>query len=228
LISADWSQIELRVLAHVSGDPILLESFAKNVDVHRRTAAELFHCSPEAVTKEQRNVGKTVNFATIYGQGATALGQILGIPRKEAEGYIEAYFVTYAGVRRWLDSTIEEARKKGYVTTLFGRRRYVHELSSRNPTEAAFGERVAANTPIQGSAADLCKIAMLKIARRLEGESMRTRMLVQIHDELLFEAPEAELDRAKAIVKEIMEGAWPLKVPLIAEVGVGKTWADAH
>jgi DNA polymerase-1 len=228
LISADWSQIELRVLAHVSGDPILLESFANNVDVHRRTAAELFHCSPEAVTKEQRNVGKTVNFATIYGQGATALGQILGIPRKEAEGYIEAYFVTYAGVRRWLDSTIEEARKNGYVTTLFGRRRYVHELSSRNPTEAAFGERVAANTPIQGSAADLCKIAMLKITRRLEGESMRTRMLVQIHDELLFEAPEAELDRAKAIVKEIMEGAWPLKVPLIAEVGVGKTWAEAH
>ncbi|HZF50892.1 MAG TPA: DNA polymerase I [Polyangiaceae bacterium] len=228
MISADWSQIELRVLAHVSGDPILMESFAKNVDVHRRTAAELFHCAPEAVTKEQRNVGKTVNFATIYGQGATALGQILGIPRKEAEGYIEAYFVTYAGVRSWLDSTIEEARKNGYVTTLLGRRRYVHELSSRNPTEAAFGERVAANTPIQGSAADLCKVAMLKIARRLESESMRTRMLVQIHDELLFEAPEAELDRAKAIVKEIMEGAWPLKVPLIAEVGVGKTWADAH
>jgi DNA polymerase-1 len=228
LISADWSQIELRVLAHVSGDPILLDSFAKNVDVHRRTAAELFHCAPEAVTKEQRNVGKTVNFATIYGQGATALGQILGIARKEAEGYIEAYFVTYAGVRSWLDSTIEEARKNGYVTTLFGRRRYVPELSSRNPTEAAFGERIAANTPIQGSAADLCKIAMLKIARRLEAESMRTRMLVQIHDELLFEAPEAEIDKAKAIVKEIMEGAWPLKVPLIAEVGAGKTWADAH
>jgi len=228
LISADWSQIELRVLAHVSGDPILLDSFAKNVDVHRRTASELFRCAPEAVTKEQRNVGKTVNFATIYGQGATALAQILGIARKEAQGYIEAYFETYAGVRRWLDSTIEEARRNGYVTTLFGRRRYVHELSSRNPTEAAFGERVAANTPIQGSAADLCKIAMLKIARRLEGESMRTRMLVQIHDELLFEAPEAELERARAIVKEIMEGAWPLKVPLIAEVGVGKTWAEAH
>ena len=228
LISADWSQIEFRVLAHVSGDSILVDSFARNVDVHRRTAAELFHCAPEAVTREQRNVGKTVNFATIYGQGATALGQILGIARKEAEGYIEAYFKTYAGVREWLDSTIEEARKNGYVTTIFGRRRYVHELSSRNPTEAAFGERVAANTPIQGSAADLCKIAMLKIARRLEGESMRTRMLVQIHDELLFETPEPELERAKAIVKEIMEGAWPLKVPLIAEVGVGKTWAEAH
>lgn len=228
LISADWSQIELRVLAHVSGDPILVESFAKNVDVHRRTAAELFHCAPEAVTKEQRNIGKTVNFATIYGQGATALGQILGIPRKDAEGYIAAYFETYAGVRKWLDGTIEEARKNGYVTTLLGRRRYVHELSSRNPTEAAFGERVAANTPIQGSAADLCKIAMLKIARKLESESMRTRMLVQIHDELLFEAPETELSRAKAIVKEIMESAWPLSVPLVAEVGVGKTWADAH
>jgi DNA polymerase-1 len=228
LISADWSQIELRVLAHVSGDPILLDSFANNVDVHRRTAAQLFHCAPEAVTKEQRNVGKTVNFATIYGQGATALGQILGIARKEAEGYIAAYFETYAGVRQWLDNTIEEAKKNGYVTTLFGRRRYVHELSSRNPTEAAFGERVAANTPIQGSAADLCKVAMLKIARRLEEEKMQTRMLVQIHDELLFEAPEAEVERAKTVVKEIMEGAWPLKVPLIAEVGVGKTWADAH
>ena len=228
LISADWSQIELRVLAHVSGDPILVDSFARNVDVHRRTAGQLFHCEPEQVTKEQRNVGKTVNFATIYGQGATALGQILEIPRKEAEGYIAAYFETYAGVRAWLDRTIAEAKTNGFVTTLGGRRRYVPELYSRNPTDAAFGERVAANTPIQGSAADLCKMAMLEIARRLEAEHLRTRMLVQIHDELLFEAPEGEVERAKTLIRDVMEHHVPLRVPLVADVGVGNTWAEAH
>jgi DNA polymerase-1 len=228
MLSADWSQIELRVLAHVCGDPILVESFANNVDVHRRTAGELFHIKPEEVSKEQRNVGKTVNFATIYGQGATALGQILGIPRKEAEGYIDQYFATYAGVRAWLDQTIADAHKSGYVTTLVGRRRYIPELSSRNLMDSQMGERIAANTPIQGSAADLCKITMLEIASRLQAAHLRTRMLVQIHDELLFEVPEEEIEQAKKLVKEAMEGAFPLKVPLVADLGVGRTWAEAH
>lgn len=228
LISADWSQIELRVLAHVSGDPNLVEAFHLNADVHRRTAGQLFRCDPSAVTPQQRNVGKTVNFATIYGQGATALGQILGIPRKEAQGYIEGYFATYQGVRAWLDRTIEEAHARGWVTTLLGRRRVIEELKSNNPTDRTAGERIAANTPIQGSAADLCKLAMLQIAERFAAAKLRTRLLLQIHDELVFEAPEAELDDARAIIRDVMEHAYPLSVPLVVEIGVGPTWADAH
>ncbi|HEY0133985.1 MAG TPA: DNA polymerase I, partial [Nannocystis sp.] len=165
LVSADWSQIELRVLAHFSKDPRLVEAFRDKLDLHRRTASLLFHVEPEAVTKEQRNVGKTVNFATIYGQGATALGQILGVPRKDADSYIEKYFEYYADVRRWLDRTIAQAHEDGFVTTLLGRRRYIPELSMRNNSDRAAGERIAANTPIQGSAADLCKLAMLQIDR---------------------------------------------------------------
>jgi DNA polymerase-1 len=228
LISADWSQIELRILAHVSGDPVLRESFRAGMDVHRRTASELFHCPLEAVTPEQRNVGKTVNFATIYGQGATALGQILGIPRKEAEQYIAGYFSTYAGVRRWLDETIDEAKETGYVTTLFGRRRFIPELSSNNVIDAQAGERMAANTPIQGSAADICKLAMLQIADRLRSSGLAAKMLLQVHDELVFEAPLAEVEAVKALVKEAMEHALPLEVPLVVDAGVGDSWAAAH
>jgi DNA polymerase-1 len=228
LVSADWSQIELRVLAHVSGDPNLIEAFQSGRDVHRRTASELFSVPPEAVTPEQRNAGKTINFATIYGQGATALGKILGIPRKEAEAYIEGYFRAYAGVRAWLDHTIEEAHRTGYVSTLLGRRRYVPELSSNNPMDRTAGERIAANTPIQGSAADLCKLAMLQITARLRAEGLKTRLLLQIHDELVLEAPEPEVEAVKVLVKEIMEHVHPLAVPLVAEVGVGTSWAEAH
>jgi DNA polymerase I len=226
LVSADWSQIELRLLAHVSGDPLLLESFRSGADVHRRTASEIFGCALDAVTEEQRGVGKTINFATIYGQGATALGQILGIPRKDAESYIEGYFRAYAGVRAWLDATIAGAHERGYVSTLIGRRRYIPELSSKNFMDRQTGERMAANTPIQGSAADLCKAAMLAIDRRLAGR--QTRMLLQIHDELVFEAPDAEVEAVSALVKEVMENAWPLAVPLVVEVGVGQTWSEAH
>lgn len=228
LISADWSQIELRVLAHLSRDPLLVDSFTRGVDVHRRTAGQLFHVDPAEVTPLQRNVGKTINFATIYGQGATALGQILGIPRKEAAAYIDGYFAAYAGVRAWLDRTIAEANETGFVTTLLGRKRWIPELRSRNEMDRQTGERIAANTPIQGSAADLCKLAMRIIAARLEEERMKTRMLVQIHDELLFEAPDAEVEKASAIVREGMEHAHPLSVPLVVELGVGGSWAAAH
>jgi DNA polymerase-1 len=228
LISADWSQIELRVLAHFSKDPRLIEAFRDNLDLHRRTAGMLFKCAPEAVTPEQRGIGKTVNFATIYGQGATALGQILGIPRKEAFTYIEQYFEYYAEVRRWLDRTIAEAHEKGYVTTILGRRRYIPELSMRNDTDRAAGERIAANTPIQGSAADLCKLAMLTIDRELPKAAPGARMLLQVHDELVIEVPEGKVDSAKAVVKSAMESPYPLDVPLVVGIGVGKSWGDAH
>ncbi|MEZ4450453.1 MAG: DNA polymerase I [Nannocystaceae bacterium] len=228
LISADWSQIELRLLAHVSHDALLVEAFSKGLDVHRRTAAQIFGCGVDEVSAEQRATGKLVNFATIYGQGATALAQILGVARKDAQGYIDAYFAAYAGVRTWLDAAIEGARERGYVTTLMGRRRYIPELSSKSVTDRAFGERVAANTPIQGSAAELCKLAMLAIDRRLREAKIQARMLLQIHDELVFEAPIAEVDAVCAIAREEMERAFPLDVPLVVDVGVGETWGDAH
>ncbi len=225
LVSADWSQIELRVLAHVTGDPELRAAFTENVDVHRRTASAIYDVAPEDVTPEQRNVGKTVNFATIYGQGATALGQSLDIPRAEAKRLIDRYFERYAGVRRWINATVEKAHATGFVETLLGRRRLVAELSSGDPTTRSYGERIAANTPIQGSAADLCKVAMLQIAEKLAG--MKTRMLLQIHDELLFEAPESEVDPVVALVRDRMEHCVPLEVPLVVDVGYGRSWAEA-
>ncbi|MEP7120302.1 MAG: DNA polymerase I [Byssovorax sp.] len=228
LLSADWSQIELRVLAHFSKDPRLTEAFRDDLDLHRRTAGLLFHVEPEAVSKEQRNVGKTVNFATIYGQGATALAQILGIARKDAQTYIEKYFEYYSEVRRWLDRTIAAAHETGYVTTILGRRRYIPELSMRNDTDRAAGERIAANTPIQGSAADLCKLAMLQIDRGLGAVAPGARLLLQVHDELVFEAPEAEVAATEALVRSVMEKPYPLDVPLVVSIGVGASWGDAH
>ena len=228
MLSADWSQIELRVLAHFSKDPRLCEAFRDKLDLHRRTAGLLFSVEPEAVTKEQRDVGKTVNFATIYGQGATALGQILGVARKDAQRYIETYFEYYGGVRRWLDETIAKAHVDGYVTTLLGRRRYIPELSSRTDSDRAAGERIAANTPIQGSAADLCKLAMLQIDKGLPAVAPGARMLLQVHDELVFEVPEAEVDAVSGLVRGVMERPYPLDVPLEVSIGVGASWGAAH
>ena len=226
LISADWSQVELRVLAHFCADPLLVEAFSLNLDIHKRTASQLFAVTVEEVTAAQREVAKTVNFATIYGQGASALGQILDIPRKTAQEYIENYFKAYAHVRQWLDRTIAEAHRDGYVSTLFGRRRYIPELSSRNPVERQAGERIAANTPIQGTAADLCKMAMINIARRLQG--LQARIVLQIHDELVLESPQAEVEQVSQIVRYEMENVHPLAVPLLVNLGVGKSWAEAH
>ena len=228
ILSADWSQIELRLLAHVSGDPALVAAFRDGADVHRRTAATLFGRAPEEVTPEERAVGKTVNFATIYGQGATALAQLLGLPRADAKRYIDHYFAHYAGVRAWLDATTAEALERGYVTTLNGRRRYIPELSSESPMDRQAGLRIAANTPIQGSAADLCKAAMLDIAGRLRGGGLRAKMLLQIHDELVFEVPDEEVDTVQAIVRDAMEHAMELRVPLVVTLGVGASWGEAH
>jgi DNA polymerase-1 len=228
ILSADWSQIELRILAHVSGDPALCEAFAHGWDIHARTAAGLFDVPRDAVTREQRSIGKTVNFATIYGQGATALGQILGIERGEAKGFIDRYFATYAGVHAWLERTKEEALRDGFVTTLLGRRRIIPELTSNSQMDRMTGLRIAANTPIQGSAADLCKLVMLAIPSRLREAGLRTAMLLQIHDELVFEAPESEVEPASAIVRDCMESVVPLAVPLVVDLGVGASWSEAH
>jgi DNA polymerase-1 len=225
LISADWSQIELRILAHITGDAELIAAFTEGVDVHVRTASRIYDIDAQAVTPEQRNVGKTVNFATIYGQGATALGQSLGIPRAEAKRIIATYFKRYSGVRTWLDTIVASAHETGYVETLAGRRRYVTELSSGNYMTRAYGERIAGNTPIQGSAADICKLAMLQISEGLK--SMKTRMLLQIHDELVFEAPDDEVAAVVAMARDRMENCWPLDVPLVVDVGWGQTWAEA-
>ncbi|MBI4816848.1 MAG: DNA polymerase I [Deltaproteobacteria bacterium] len=229
ILSADWSQIELRVLAHFSKDPRLLEAMRTKQDIHRRTASFLFGVEESAVLKPQRDIAKTVNFATIYGQGATALSQILSIPRKDAERYIAGYFEAYAGVRAWLDETIEQAHADGFVTTLLGRRRRIPELKSNNAVDRQAGERIAANTPIQGSAADLCKLAMLGIDRAFKDQRLNAQMVLQIHDELMFEVPVAEVDAVKQIVRAQMEGVYPsLEVPLVVEMGVGASWSEAH
>ncbi len=228
LISADWSQIELRLLAHFTDDALLVESFANNLDVHARTASQLFKCELDEITRDQRRIGKLVNFATIYGQGSTALGQILGVPKKEAQSYIAGYFEAYSGVRTWLDETMEAALECGFVTTLLGRRRYIPELSSNSFMIRQAGERIAANTPIQASAADICKVAMLDIAREMKAREMGATMLLQIHDELVFECPNSEVEELSALVKDKMEGVHPLKVPLVADVGVGANWSEAH
>ena len=228
LISADWSQIELRILAHFCKDPRLVSAFRDEKDLHLETAAQLFGVSLSEVTAKQRNIGKTVNFATIYGQGATALGQQIGIPRKEAKEMIDRYFEAYAGVRRWLDSTIATAHEDGFVTTILGRKRYIPELSSNNFTDRAYGERIAANTPIQGSAADICKLAMLAIRRRFGEEAFLAKMVLQIHDELLFEAPENEVDAVIDVIRDCMERPYELEVPLKVDIGTGASWAEAH
>jgi len=228
LISADWSQIELRMLAHICSEPQLIEAFANDIDVHTQTAAALFECAPEDITRDQRDTGKTVNFATIYGQGATALGQSLSIPRSRAKAYIQRYFERYSRVKAWVETTVAQAHADGYVTTLLGRRRYIPELTTGNPQTKAYGERIAANTPIQGSAADLCKLAMLQIDAELRRRGMRTTMLLQIHDELLFEAPPDELEAACDLIRDRMESCHPLSVPLKVDLGTGQSWAAAH
>jgi DNA polymerase-1 len=227
LVSADFSQIELRLLAHLSGDALLVAAFREGADVHRRTAAEIFGVAPEEVTTAQRETGKTVNFATLYGQGATALARSLGIARPEAKAIIERTFRAYAGVRAWIDRTIEESHARGGCVSLLGRPRPVPELSSADPTVRSYGERVAVNNTVQGSAADLSMVALLAVARRIREAGLGARPLVLVHDELLLDAPEAEVDRTIPIVKAAMEGCYRLVVPLVVTTGAGATWAAA-
>ena len=227
LLVADYSQIELRLLAHFSGDPAFVEAFRRGGDIHRQTAGVIFGVSQDAVTGEMRARAKTINFATIYGQGPAALARQLGIAPDDAKAFIRQYFERFAGVRAWLDRIVAEARQKGYVETLFGRRRYIPELKDRNFSIRAFGERTATNSPLQGSAADLIKVAMIGIHATLRSERLATRLLLQVHDELVLEAPEAEAPVAAELVKRHMEGAAQLAVPLVVSVGVGSNWVDA-
>jgi DNA polymerase-1 len=225
LIIADYSQIELRLLAHMSHDAVLVEAFRNGEDIHTRTAAEVFGVPPLMVTPEHRRKAKAVNFGIVYGQTPFGLAQVLGIDRKEAELYIRAYFERYSGVRRFIDQTIAEVRRTGVAVNLFGRRRPIPDMNSRNPNARNFAERTAVNTPLQGTAADLIKLAMIRIDERLRGK--RARMLLQVHDELVFEAPPEEVDEIRAMVKTEMESVRRLDVPLLVDVGVGENWRDA-
>lgn len=225
ILSADYSQIELRVLAHLSHDPKLVEAFNEGQDVHVRTAMEVFDVAEAEVTPLMRAQSKTVNFGVIYGMGAVALGKRLDIPRAEAKRFIDAYFEKYAGVRDFMNATLAEARQSKTVRTLLGRRRILPELSSSNHARRAYAERIAQNTPIQGSAADLLKLAMVRLREPLVAGA---RMVLTVHDELVFEVPEDRIDEATRNAKEAMESIFDLDVPLIVDVGHGKTWADAH
>ena len=226
LMSADSSQIELRLLAHLSGDEAFVQAFRSGDDIHRQTAAIIFEVGVGSVTSDMRARAKTINFATIYGQGPHALSQQLKIPHAEARAFIDRYFERLPGVRRYLDSSVEFAKKHGYAQTIFGRRRYIPELRERNFSIRSFGERVAANSPIQGSAADLIKIAMVRVAAALREQRLESAMLLQVHDELVFEVPEREVDSVTRLVRDEMQGAATLSVPLIVDVGVGPNWLE--
>jgi DNA polymerase-1 len=224
LVSADYSQIELRLLAHLSGDPAFVHAFQSGGDIHRQTAALIFDVPLDAVTKEMRARAKTINFATIYGQGAHALSRQLKITHAEAKAFIDRYFQRFHRVREYLDSMVAFAREHGYVQTIFHRRRYIPELRDRNFNIRAFGERTAANSPIQGSAADLIKVAMIQIHSAIEARKLNSRMLLQVHDELVFEVPGPELDELTQLVKHEMEHAATLSVPLVVDLGIGDNW----
>ncbi len=227
LVVADYSQIELRLLAHMSRDAVLVESFTNKEDIHTRTAAEVFKVDPLMVTAEMRRSAKAVNFGIVYGQTPFGLAQQLCIDRKEAELYIRRYFERYAGVREFIDRTISEVRETGVAKTLLGRRRPIPDMQSRNPAARSFAERTAVNTPLQGTAADFIKLAMIRIARVLAHEKMQSRMLLQVHDELVFESPPSETGHLQELVKHEMETVYETSVPLVADTGAGPNWRDA-
>jgi DNA polymerase I len=224
LVAADYSQIELRLLAHLSADPAFVKAFRAGGDIHRQTAATIFGVPIDEVSAEMRARAKTINFATIYGQGAHALSQQLEIEFSEAKNFIATYFERFSGIRAYLDAQVAFARENGYVQTLFGRRRYIPELRDRNFNIRAFGERTAQNSPIQGSAADLIKIAMIRIHRAIMERGLESRMLLQVHDELVFEVAQGELEEMQSLVRDQMENAAELDVPLVVDVGVGENW----
>ena len=225
LIVADYSQIELRLLAHMSRDKVLMEAFRNGEDIHTRTAAEVFGTPPLMVTREMRNNAKAVNFGIVYGQTAFGLAQTLGIDRREADTYIKAYFERYSGVRKFIDATIAHVRKTGVSLTLLGRERPIPDMNTKNPNARGFAERIAVNTPLQGTAADILKMAMIRIDRKLAG--LRAKMLLQVHDELVLEAPPEEVEEVRKMVKAEMESVYPLDVPLLVDTGVGENWRDA-
>lgn len=225
-VDADYSQIELRILAHMSGDESLIQAYKEEQDIHRMTASKVFHIPFDEVTPAQRSNAKAVNFGIVYGISSFGLGQDLNITRKEAESYINQYFATYPGIKNYLDGLVQEAKDTGAVTTMYGRRRPVPEISSSNFMQRSFGERIAMNSPIQGTAADIMKIAMLRVDKALKEKGLKTKILLQIHDELLLEAPRQEAEAAAAILKEEMMAAAKLSVPLSVEVKTGDNWYE--
>jgi DNA polymerase-1 len=228
LLSADYSQIELRILAHLSSDPSLIRTFQENEDIHARTASEIFGLPQGEITAEMRRKAKAVNFGIIYGISAFGLAQDIGVSNAEAKRYIDNYFGRYPRVREFIDRTIEQARATGFVTTLLGRRRYIPEMASSSAPVRAFGERMAVNTPIQGTAADLIKLAMISIHDAIASRGLRSRMILQVHDELIFEVPHGEIDPMEGMVRRAMEGVLNLAVPIKVDLGTGANWDEAH
>ena len=228
LVDADYSQIELRLLAHISGDESMRQAFLTGQDIHRSTAAKIYNLPPEMITPALRSSAKAVNFGIVYGIGAFSLSRDINVSVKEADQFIKNYLATFPGVKNYMDETIAHGTEKGYVATLFGRRRALPELASKNHNLRALGERMAMNTPIQGTAADVIKLAMVKVWRRLRAEGLAAKLILQVHDELIVEAPEAEAETVARILKEEMEGAVNYSVPLTADVGQGKTWLESH
>lgn len=226
LLCADYSQVELRVLAHISGDENLIKAFRNGRDIHTETAAEIFGVSAEEVTLDMRRHAKVINFGIAYGMSSFGLARDLNISRKEAEDYIAKYFDRFPGVKEYMDEIIKKAETDGFVTTIFNRRRYIPEIKSRNIHRRNFARRTAINTPIQGSAADIMKKAMIDVYERLKREKYRAKMLLQVHDELVFEVHKDDLEKTARMLKEEMENAVILKVPLLVDLSIGKNWRD--
>ena len=227
-MSADYSQIELRIMAHISEDPGLLRAFAEGVDVHKATASEVFGVPVAEVSSEQRRYAKVINFGLIYGMGAFGLASNLGIEQKAARDYIDRYFARFAGVKRYMDETKAQAAERGYVETVFGRRLVLPEIRGGNGPRRSAAERQAINAPMQGTAADLIKLAMMAVQKALDDEQRSTRMVMQVHDELVLEVPDAEVPWAQEALPRLMASVAQLKVPLLAEVGTGPNWERAH
>jgi len=228
IASADYSQIELRIMAHLSDDPALLKAFHDGLDVHKATAAEVFGLTPDTVSSEQRRYAKTINFGLIYGMSAFGLAKALGIDNTAAKNYISRYFERFAGVKRYMDDTREQAKAQGYVETVFGRRLYLPEINSPNGPRRAGAERAAINAPMQGTAADLIKMSMVAVQKAIDEQQRQTKVIMQVHDELVFEVPESEVEWVRTEVPRLMAEVAQLKVPLLAEVGVGANWDQAH
>ena len=228
IISADYSQIELRLIAELSGEDNMIKAFQNGEDIHASTASKLFKIPLDQVDKTQRSQAKTVNFGIIYGQGAFALAEQTGLSRTEAKQMIDSYYENYPKLKIFMTEQVEKARKNGFVETILGRKRHLKDINSNNFVVRGHAERNAVNAPIQGSAADIIKVAMINIDRALSEGGFKTKMLLQVHDELLFEVPEEEIEQIKTLIKEKMESAVKTKVPLIVEVGVGNNWLEAH
>jgi DNA polymerase-1 len=228
LLSADYSQIELRIIAHFSGDATMKEAFRTGQDVHTSTASKVFHVKPSEVDSEMRRKAKTINFGIIYGISAFGLAERLKIPRREAADIIEAYFQEFPAIKEYMDQVVNMAREQEYVETVLGRRRYLRDINSRNQTVRGYAERNAINAPIQGTAADIIKIAMINIQDWLEKEKLQTKMILQVHDELVFDVPMNEVEIVAPKVEELMRNALPLSVPMEIGIGTGTNWLEAH